>query len=155
MTNTPQIRTTVPWKIWIAIRFIFFGVGGVWISLLSIMLMLDPPGERWLSPYVAAPLSLVGALMMLYGCGQWGRWHYLWVFLSMPITITALFVVTTRFPNSQFLDSIWAKPLAIIWFVAPLPVTYLVVKGLYRRKDARLATATQIPADSGRQPEHS
>jgi hypothetical protein len=68
MTDTPQIRETVAWEIWIAIRFIVFGVGGfiaLWISWLSLTFSFDPPSERWLSPFVAVPLGLVGALMML------------------------------------------------------------------------------------------
>jgi hypothetical protein len=93
MTDTPQIRETLAWRIWIAIRFIVFGVGGfiaLWISWLSLIFAFDPPSQRLFSPFVAVPLALVGALMMLYGGGQWGRWAYLWVFVSVPIVITLL-----------------------------------------------------------------
>ena len=38
----------------------------MWISWLSVLFVV-----------VAAPLSFAGALMMLYGGGQWGRWAYL------------------------------------------------------------------------------
>jgi hypothetical protein len=68
MTGTPQIRETLAWRIWIAIRFIVFGVGGfiaLWISWLSLIIIADPPGQRLFSPFVAVPLALVGALMML------------------------------------------------------------------------------------------
>ena len=78
MTDTSQNRETIAWKTWMAIRFIVFGIGGflaLWISWLSILfVVMDPHDERFLlSLFVAAPLSFVGALMMLYGGGQWGR----------------------------------------------------------------------------------
>lgn len=83
MTDTPQVRATVAWKTWMAVRFIIFGIGGfiaLWISWLSLIIFaVDPPGERWLSPFLTVPLSFVGALMMLYGGGQGGRWAYLFV----------------------------------------------------------------------------
>jgi hypothetical protein len=88
MIDTLQIRPTIARKIWITIRFIVFGTGGfvaVWVSWLSIMFAFGPPGERFLSPFVAVPLSLVGALMMLYGGGQWGRP----LGLSMGIRVSA------------------------------------------------------------------
>lgn len=108
--------------------------------------------ERFLSPYVAVPLGIAGALFMLFGSGQWGCWQYLWVFLSMPITVLVLSVVTHNFPNSQFLGSMWAKPLALIWFGAPMPLSYVLVKRHYRRKEACLAAAKPMPPS---QAEHS
>ena len=137
MNTAPQIRETVTWKIWVAIRFIVFGIGGfiaVWISWLSLLSAFDPPGVRWLSPYVAAPLSLVGALMMLYGVGQWGRWAYLWVFLSVPIVASPLGWVSATYP-APALDFIFAKPLILVGFPLPMVVSYLFVRRYYRRGD--------------------
>src|ERR1700675_4888173 len=134
MTDAPQTRATVAWQIWVAIRFIVFGVGGfiaLWISWLSLIFANDPPSERWLSPYVAAPLNLIGALMMLYGGGQRGRWAYLWVFVSVPIVVSPLALLSAAHPG---LDFMFAKPLALVVFASPMVVSYLLVKSYYRRR---------------------
>jgi len=133
MTDTPQIRESVTWKIWIAIRFIVFGVGGfiaLWISWLSTISTFDPPGQRWLSPFVAVPLGLVGALMMLYGGGQSGRWAYLWVFVSVPIVFSPVFLLP--YPALDFLAP---KGPGIVLFVLPMVVSYLLVRRYYRLRD--------------------
>ena len=134
-------------SLWIAVRFLIFGVGGfvvVCMSWLSLLFMFD--ADRLLSPYVGVPLGIIGALFMLFGSGKWGRWLYLWVFLSMPITVLILSVITHNSPNSQFLDSLWAKPLTLIWFSAPMPLSYALVRRHYRRKEARLMAAKPMPS---------
>jgi len=136
MTDTPQIRETIAWKLWIAIRFIVFGIGGfvaLWISWLSMVLAFGPRDERWLSPLVAAPLSLVGALAMLYGSGQWGCWAYLWVFVSVPLIVTPLGFLAKAYPAADWL---FAKPIAIMLIALPMPVSYLLVKRYYRSLEA-------------------
>ena len=136
MTDVSATRKNLWWSLWIAVRFLIFGVGGfiaVYISWLSFLFMFDK--DRSLSPYVGAPLGIAGALSMLFGSGQWGRWHYLWVFLSMPITFAGMFLVAVRFPDSRFLASMWAKPVLLIWISASMPVSYLIVKNYYRRKE--------------------
>jgi hypothetical protein len=135
MTDTPQIRETVAWKIWIAIRFIVFGVGGfiaLWISWLSIISAFDPPGQRWLSPFFAVPLCFIGALMMLYGGGQWGRWAYLWVFMSVPIVGSALGLLAENYPK---LDFLFATPLILILFALSMALSYFLVRRFYRLRD--------------------
>jgi hypothetical protein len=137
MTGTPQIRETVAWKIWIAIRFIVFGVGGfvaLWISWFSLIFAFDAPGQRWLSPFFAVPLCFIGALMMLYGGGQWGRWAYLWVFMSVPIMGSALGLLAQNYPKLEFL---FATPLILILFTSSIAVCYLLGTKYYRRKDTR------------------
>ena len=47
------------------------------------------------NPLVSALLALIGAAMMLFGSGEWGRWAYLSVFLSIP----ALFALMTALPQ--------------------------------------------------------
>src|SRR6267142_2992177 len=139
MIDTPQIRPTIARKIWITIRLVVFGIGGfvaLWVSWLSIIFAFGPPGDRFLSPFVAAPLSLVGALMMLYGGGQWGRWAYLWVFLSVPIVASPLGWVSATYP-APALDFIFAKPLILVGFPLPMVVSYLFVRRYYRRGDMK------------------
>jgi hypothetical protein len=95
----------------------------------------DPPSERWLSLHVAAPLGmagcLTGALMILFGVGQWGRWAYLWVFVSVPLAISPLGILAERYP--QF-DSLFAKPVLLVLIALPMPVSYLLVKRYYRSR---------------------
>ena len=144
MSEAPQVRRTPIATLWLAVRFVLFGVGGfvaVWISFLSLVIAFDPPSERWLSPFVAIPLGLVGALMTLYGVGQWGRWAYLLVFLSTPIAISLLLLgsqlLVRWFPNAVTPDFIDPKLLGILAFAAPVPICYLMVKRYYRQKEAR------------------
>jgi hypothetical protein len=135
MTDTPQIRETVARKIWIAVRFIVFGIGGfvaLWVSWLSLIFAFDPPAQRWLSPFFAVPLCFIGALMMLYGGGQWRRWGYLWVFMSVPIVGSALGLLAENYPK---LDSLFATPLILILFASSMVVSYLLVRRYYRRRD--------------------
>jgi len=137
MIDTPQIRPTIARKIWITIRFIVFGIGGfvaVWVSWWSIMFAFFPPGDRWLSPFVAVPLSLVGALMMLYGGGQWGRWAYLWVFVSVPLVVAPVGWLAEAYPAAEWL---FATPILIMLCALPMPVSYLLVKKYYRTQLGR------------------
>jgi hypothetical protein len=87
---------TVGQKAWIATRFVLFGFVGFWVMLgftvafASRVLGHDP---HFISPFLSLPLALAGAVMVLYGVGEWGRWAYLWVFLSMPISLCLLLLV--------------------------------------------------------------
>jgi hypothetical protein len=138
MTDTSQTRAKVAWRIWIAIRFIVFGIGGFfavcasWFSLVSTA--MDPPNERWLNPFVAVLLGLAGALMMLYGGGQWGRWAYLWVFVSVPIAVTPIGMLAQTYP--QF-DTLFSKPVFIVLIALPMPLSYLLVRRYYRQRELR------------------
>jgi hypothetical protein len=76
-------------KLWIAVRFVLCGVGGFLLMLLSwfffINRVLDAhPHSNW---RLALPsLMLAGAFLALYGVGQWGRWAYVGVFLTFPLS---------------------------------------------------------------------
>jgi len=81
---------------------------------------------------VAVPLALVGVLMMLYGGGQWGRWAYLWVFVSVPIVITLLGMLSGVY---LALDFVFAKPLLLVGIPLSMVVSYLLVRRYYRLQD--------------------
>jgi hypothetical protein len=145
MTDKGALPTTALQKVWIAVRFIVFGVGGFWLLIYSwivLVVRLLPGGERMMNPFLALLLPVGGAFMMLFGGGQWGRWAYLWVFLSTPIVVSLLLLLSTLliplFPNnfsgSEFLDP---KLFGIFVFAAPMPISYAIVKRYYRRRDAR------------------
>ena len=80
-------------RLWVALRFFLFGVIGFfvmfefWLNFESRVFYGNP---HTLSPLISFPLLLGGAVMMLYGVGEWGRWTYLLVFLSIPASMRLL-----------------------------------------------------------------
>jgi hypothetical protein len=46
-----------------------------------------------ITPFLSLPLVFIGLFMMLYGAGEWRRWAYLWVFLSIPISLCLLHLI--------------------------------------------------------------
>ena len=83
-------------KVWHALRFILFGVPGFCVMLYSAVALFDRFYDRhhqFISPFLSLPLMIIGALLMLYGVGEWRRWAYLWVFLSIPASLCVLFVI--------------------------------------------------------------
>jgi hypothetical protein len=79
-------------KLWIVVRFLVFGVGGFLLMLAAWLSFLDHLNthSKWL--LVFAPMAIVGAVLMLYGVGEWGKWAYLGVFLSIPLSMLLWFV---------------------------------------------------------------
>jgi len=147
MNAAPPAKRTPLETLWLAVRFVVFGVVGflvMFLGWMSLIIKIDDPHEQQLlKPIIAGPLVVIGPLMMLYGAGQWRRWAYLWVFLSTPITISILFLgsqlVLRWFPNTNLPDFIDPKLMGILAFGAPMPITYVLAKGYYRRKDAHAA----------------
>jgi len=82
-------------KLSIALRFVVFGVGGfllmlgAWVSFLD-GLTSQRTHSAW--PLVFTAIGIVGAVSMLYGVGEWERWAYLGVFLSIPLSMLLWFV---------------------------------------------------------------
>ena len=127
----------VIYKAWIALRFIVFGVGGfllLMVCWLALVVRVFNPQERFLHPAVALPLVLVGAVMILFGVGEWGRWAYLWVFLSTPLVVSVFLLL----PSSQW----GGKEGGFLIFGLPLVVSYVIVRRYYRRRDALKAPAS-------------
>jgi hypothetical protein len=137
MLANNQLLNTIFRTIWIAVRFIVFGVGGFvlltvcWLALL--LRVLEQP-DNFLSPRLAIPLILLAAFMILFGVGEWGRWAYLWVFLSTPLAVSVLLLLHQ--PN-------WGgKDLGVLRFCAPLVVSYFLVRRYYRERDAQKPSAS-------------
>jgi hypothetical protein len=83
-------------KAWHALRFILFGLPGFCVMLYSAVALFGRFYDRdlhFISPFLSLPLMIIGALLMLYGVGEWKRWAYLWVFLSIPASLCVLFVI--------------------------------------------------------------
>jgi hypothetical protein len=124
-------------KLWIAFRFVVFGVGGfllLWFSMIALVMEFSPPSEHLMSPYLALPLAFLGALMMLYGAGEWGRWGYLLVFVSTPLVAFLAFIIP--WPK-WFEDSMGNKGSFVLFLALPFVLSYIAVRRFYRRRDAR------------------
>jgi hypothetical protein len=80
-------------RAWIAVRFVLFGCIGFYVMLFcwfAFIARVFDHDQHIISPFLSLPLVFIGALMVLYGVGEWGRWAYLWVFLSIPISLFLL-----------------------------------------------------------------
>ncbi len=89
VSETRQTGDRTRLKIETAIRFVVLAVPGFLIftvCCLGLIIELSYGEPFVMDPAMAPILGLVGALMILAGTGQWGRWAYLCVFLSIPIT---------------------------------------------------------------------
>jgi hypothetical protein len=100
-----QILPKTIWKkAWVPIRFALFGVLGFWIMMEAWDMLLEQltsvrPDNVGMNPLLLISLALTGAAMMLFGVGEWGRWWYLLVFLSIPVSLGLLFLIPTAGKN--------------------------------------------------------
>jgi len=125
-------------KLWIVERFIMFGVGGfllLMISWLALVLRFSSPPETIANPFLAFLLALFGALMMLFGVGEWGRWAYLWVFVSTPLMVSLFLVIP--WPKWLANLNLGGKETGVLLFALPFVVSYFAVRRYYRRLDAK------------------
>lgn len=149
MTTSSASPKTTWQKIWIAIRFIVFGIGGFWLLIfcwIALIEGLSPHGARLLSVYLALPLAAAGALMMLFGGGVWGRWAYLWVFLSTPIIVSILMLLSPFLPDLPTLEILDPKLMGALVFSLPMAVSYTFVRRYYRRRDATKMNSIHKPS---------
>ncbi len=125
-------------KIWIAFRFILFGIGGFMAVLCSSVFLIAQMvrhNSEFISPFFLLPLLLVGAVMMLYGAGEWGRWAYLWVFLSFPISLA----ISVSIPGGS-----GDKGLPVVVSAVVATGVYAAVRAYYRWKDRIRQSAKEI-----------
>ena len=130
--NPKTRKATVPnsfqKKAWVSVRFVLFGVFGfvvmiaAWVMLLDRLISLRQENGQ-INPFLLIPLSLLGAAMMLFGVGEWGRWGYLLVFLSVPVSLSLLFLIPAA-----------GKEAAIVVPALAAAGTYAVVRRFYRRR---------------------
>jgi hypothetical protein len=102
-----QMSPKAIWKkAWVPIRFVLFGVLGFWIMMEAWEVLLERltwgcHDDVGMNPFLLIPLSVAGAAMMLFGVGEWGRWWYLLVFLSIPVSLRLLFQTVGIVPPSM------------------------------------------------------
>ena len=77
----------------------------------------------YLSSLGVLVIFVLGAVMMLYGVGEWGRWGYLLVFLSIPISI----LLVCLFTNAGKGVGVLVPALASVG-------TYITVRAYYARR---------------------
>jgi hypothetical protein len=152
MQEHPQSTGSSWSKTWIAIRFIVFGVGGfvaLWTGCISLMISFDHISPRDLWSWLGFPVTLVGALMMLFGCGMWKRWAYLWVFLSPAIVLGVLAGLIFFNPNWE--GSGLSYGFFLLALISSMPISYWLVRGYYKKREASHppSTPVQIAQDEG------
>jgi biotin transporter BioY len=131
MTNSRPLPRTLWKKIWVAVRFLIFGVFGFllmfvsWVNLVGRFVSTHHESGE-MNPFLLAFLSFLGALMMLFGVGEWGRWAYLLVFLSIPVSLLLLFLL----PHSGKDVGVLVPTLAAVG-------TLIIVRRYYASKNRR------------------
>ena len=128
MSGTPTLLSTIGRKAWMVFRFVIFGLGGLWLLIffsIEFIAGIHPQNAvTSTNPLLALPIALAGALMILFAVGSWGRWAYLWVILSIPIT---LLLTTIVLPGDKGL----AVGLAV---AVNASATNAAVRAYYRRR---------------------
>jgi len=112
----------------IAVRFIVFGVFGFVVTIFAFVTLVDRltsvhHANGYLAPLGLIAISGLGAVMMLFGVGEWGRWGYLFVFLSFPVSLLLLFLLPHAGKDAG----------AIVPTLAAVG-TYIVVRTYYSRR---------------------
>ena len=125
-------------KIEFATKFIILGVGGFLIfSFCSLALIVELSyGEPLvMNPFLGVPIAFVSGLMILAGTGQWGRWAYMWIFLSIPIAALIWVSLSPFLSENQLFDRRWIDPrlLGILVFGLPMVLSYVFVRRYYLR----------------------
>ena len=118
-------------KVWVAFRFVAFGVFGFIVMFFAFMELIDRLTSIHHEKGFVVPIGLIvvcglGAVMMLFGVGEWGRWGYLFVFLSIPVSLLLLFLM----PHA-------GKDVGVIVPTLASVGTYIVVRAYYARRKRR------------------
>lgn len=112
--NAPKPSRSFGSRIWIAVRFLLFACGGLVALLFGtvhfVMRVFDHD-QHMVTPFLSFPIVCASLFMLLYGTSQWGRWRYLIVFISMPVSF---FV-----------------PIYLFWLltdtIVPLPIPFIAM----------------------------
>ena len=117
---------------WIGVRFLLFGLGGLWLLLIFSLDFIaglhfrGATAASLMGSLLALLIAIVGAFMLLFAVGRWGQWAYMGVILSIPAT---LLLATTVMPADKGL----ATGLAI---AVTASASNAAVRAYYRRRTA-------------------
>jgi len=120
--------TSVGQKAWIAFRFMLFGFVAFWVMLYSttaLTQLVFGRDQHFIAPLLSLPLITIGALLMLYGVGEWRRWAYLWVFFSIPASFCLVVLILPRTGS---------KVLPVIVIAAAAFAVHARVRAYYARR---------------------
>ncbi len=119
-------------KLWIAVRFILFGCVGFCVFFgfaLAFARRVFAHDRDFISPFLSLPLAGAGAFMMLFGVGEWRRWAYLLVFLSISVAfIGTVLIYESVFPG---------RDIGLLPFLAAGVTAFITlagVRGYYERR---------------------
>jgi hypothetical protein len=98
MRSAQTWLSTIAKIAWVALRFVIFGLGGFFLLIFFSIEFMAGVRTHPFAAIIPLLVALAGALMMLFGVGEWGRWAYLWVFLSIPI---AFFLISIVVPGDK------------------------------------------------------
>jgi hypothetical protein len=121
MSARRPAMTSVCQGVWIAVRFVLFGIGGLVTMLLCAVefaLRVLWHDQHMMVPWMSLPLTGIGALMVLFGVGQWGRWAYLWVCFSIPLSLCLLALIPGSNSNKDFMPVLVAVVAACVSYGA-------------------------------------
>jgi hypothetical protein len=135
-SETRQSRDRIRLKIETAIRFVVLAIPGFLIFVgccLGLIIELSYGEPFTMDPPLAPLLGLAGGLMILGGTGQWGRWAYLWVFLSIPVVgmVWAMLFKGNISPDPL---ATYPKLLGIGVFALPMIGSFAIVNRYYSQK---------------------
>jgi hypothetical protein len=88
----------------VSLRFIFLAIPGLITFLvfsLALFLEIDEKGFTKIHPALSSVIALLGILMMLYGAGLWKQWRYIWVFISIPLSIFLYEIINVEIIDSK------------------------------------------------------
>jgi len=120
MQSSEPSPTRAGRKIWVVIRFAVFGVGGfVLMMFFSLDLMEQTLAHNRsfadTNPLVSTVLVIVGAALMLFAAGEWGRWASLSVFLSLPLSFALMTVLPQNITDRMGLPGVIAILALMAW----------------------------------------
>jgi hypothetical protein len=130
MPATRPLHNTLGDKMWIAARFVLLGIGGLWLMMLCSLEFIERAlahNRSFISPFLSLPLVLVGAALILIGVGEWRRWAYLCVFLSIPFSLAVL---------QLFSSFVHGKEVGILFPAIVAVGAYITVRRYYRNREA-------------------
>src|SRR5258707_12980351 len=95
--NTEMAENSLLRNVLIAVRFIVFGVFGFVVMIFAFVTLVDQltsvrHANGYLVPLGLIAVSALGAVMMPFAAGEWGRWGYRLVFFSFPVALLLLFL---------------------------------------------------------------
>jgi hypothetical protein len=136
MQTMPSPPITIRRKIWIVVRFSVFGVGGLLLMMLFSLDLIEQviAHNRSITgtiPLVSVVLAIAGAVLMLFAAGEWRRWAYLSVFLSIPMTFGLMTLLPQNITDRLSLPGLGAILAVIAW------AAYLSSRHYYRWRASR------------------